>query len=176
MKENNRLDKNDPDSLEFDRILNNIRDGEITENDCEIIRNKCSRNRMGIKKIQEQGFEEDGVTHLFSTNEQADKLNDLQLLNLQQGVKQRKIARITAENSPGARLFANSNARKLINDLFLCVDSKVTLFHNMKQDWNLVNGSIGYVKEIVYAEGEKAPSLPKYILVDFGEFILGRIF
>ena len=85
-------------------------------------------------------------------------MNDLQLLNLQQGVKQRKIARITAENSPGARLFANSNARKLTNDLFLCVDSKVTLFHNMKQDWNLVNSSIGYVKEIVYEKGDKAPS------------------
>ena len=62
------MDKNDTDSREFDRILNNIRDGEITEDDCETIRDNCSRNLMGITKFKEEGFEEDGVTHLFSTN------------------------------------------------------------------------------------------------------------
>ena len=35
MKENNRLDKNDPQSVIFNRILNNIRDGKISE-ECNI--------------------------------------------------------------------------------------------------------------------------------------------
>ena len=105
---------------------------------------------MGFDEFKKRGFEDDGITHLFSTNEQADKLNDSQLLKLQQGVTKRKIVRICADNSTGARSFENAYARRLANELFLCVDAKVMLFHNLKQDSNLVNGSIGYVKEIVY--------------------------
>ena len=72
------------------------------------------------------------VMHLFSTNDQADKLNDLELLKLQQGTKNRKIARISAENSVGARKFSPQFARRLANELFLCVDAKVMLFHKFK--------------------------------------------
>ena len=77
LKENNRLDENDPKSVLFDRILNNIRDGKITEEDAKKIRKTCSRFGMGEEEIQKAGFEEDGVMYLFSTNEQADKSNDL---------------------------------------------------------------------------------------------------
>ena len=52
LKENNRLDKNDPQSVEFNRILNQIRDGKITDEDCEIIRITCSKCRMGIMKFR----------------------------------------------------------------------------------------------------------------------------
>ena len=173
LKENNRLDKNDPQSVVFNQILDNIRDGKITEEDAKIIRETCSRYDMGEEKFKKAGFEEDGIMHLFSTNEQADKLNDLELLKLQQGSKARKIARISAENSAGARSFPEKFARRLANELFLCVDAKVMLFHNLKQDSNLVNGSVGYVKDIVYEEGQGPPSLPLYVIVDFGEFYTG---
>ena len=173
LKENNRLDKNDPQSVEFNRILNKIRDGQINDQDCEIIRNTCSKYRMGFTKFREKGFENDGTTHLFSTNEKANKLNDMELLKLQQGTEKRKIARITAENSTGARSFDSTYARKLENELFLCVDAKVMLLHNLKQESNLVNGSVGYVKEIVYEDGQGPPRLPLYVVVDFGDFYTG---
>ena len=50
------------------------------------------------------------------------------------------------------------------------------LFHNLKQDSNLVNGSVGYVKDIVYEEGQGPPSLPSYVIVDFGDFYTGPNF
>lgn len=79
-------------------------------------------------------------------------MNDSELLKLQIGEKNRKVARITAVNSTGARSFDNLYDRKLANELYLCVDAKVMLFHNLKQESNLVNGSVGYVKEILYKE------------------------
>ena len=51
LKRNNRLDKNDPQSVEFNRILNKIRDGQITDEDCEVIRNTYSKHRMGFTKF-----------------------------------------------------------------------------------------------------------------------------
>ena len=77
------MDENDLDSVNFDRILGNIRNGEISDNDCEKIRKKCSRFCMGLDEFKKRGFEDDGITHLFSTNDEAAKLNDSQLLKLQ---------------------------------------------------------------------------------------------
>ena len=47
------------------------------------------------------------------------------------------------------------------------------LLHNLKQESNLVNGSVGYVKEIVYEDGQGPPRLLLYVLVDFGDFYTG---
>ena len=76
----------------------------------------------------------------------------------------------------GERKFSPQFARRLANELFLCVDAKVILFHNLKQDSNLVNGSVRYVKNIVYEEGQGPPRLPSYVIVDFGEFYTGTKF
>ena len=86
------------------------------------------------------------------------------------------MAEISAENSAGARSFPPAFARRLANELFLCVDAMVMLFYNLKQDSNLVNGSVGYVKDIVYEEGQGPPSLPSYVIVNFGEFYTGPNF
>ena len=40
----------------------------------------------------------------------------------------------------------------------MCVDSKVLLTKSLKQAENLVNGSIGFVKEIMYAKNEIQPA------------------
>ena len=112
------MDEKDPDSVVFNWILNNIRDGKISEEDGKKIRKTCSRFGMGEEELQKVVFEQDGVMHLFSTNEQADKLNDLELLKLQQGMKKRKIARISAENSAGARSFPPAFVRRLANGFF----------------------------------------------------------
>ena len=133
------------------------------------------KQKLGIILYKEID-ENNNIANLYSKNEKKDKFNDSELLKLQQGNKNRKIAQITAVNSTGARSFDNSYARKLANELFLCVDAKVMLFHNLKQESNLVNGSVGYVKEIVYKEGQGPSSLPSYVLVDFGEFYTGVIF
>ena len=50
------------------------------------------------------------------------------------------------------------------------------LFHNLKQGSYVVNGSVGYVKDIIYEEGQGIPSLPSYVIVDFGEFYTGPNF
>ena len=50
------------------------------------------------------------------------------------------------------------------------------LFHNLKQDSNMVNCSVGYVKYIGYEEGQDPPSLPSYVIVNFGEFYTGPNF
>ena len=55
--------------------------------------------------------------------------------------------------------------------------SKVSLTKNLKQAANLVNGSTGIVKDIIYAENEtQANNLPMYVIVDFGNMYTGQRF
>ena len=51
--------------------------------------------------------------------------------------------------------------KSLHNQLFTCMDSKVLLPKNLKQATNLVNGSVGFAKEIIYTKNETpASNLP----------------
>ena len=59
----------------------------------------------------------------------------------------------------------------------MCVGSKVSLTKNLKQEANLVNGSTGIVKDIIYAQNDTpVNSLPMYVIVDFGDMYTGEPF
>ena len=59
----------------------------------------------------------------------------------------------------------------------MCVYSKVLLIKNLKQVDNLINKSVGFMKEIMYAKNETPVSnLPMYAIVDFGDRYTDKIF
>ena len=176
LKENNRLDSNDPESEDFNKILEKVRDGKLDKESRLKLITKCSMYKMGMQKFGSRGFEEDGVSRLFVNNKLANEYNNMQLLKLQKN-DNRKIAKITAVNSAGARRFSEQHAQNLPNEMYLCVGSKVSLTKNLKQEANLVNGSTGIVKDIIYAEGDTpVNSLPMYVIVDFGDMYTGQRF
>ena len=47
LTENNRLDKNNPNAVEFQSFLSRLRDGKNTEEDWNTFRKKCSYYAMG---------------------------------------------------------------------------------------------------------------------------------
>ena len=64
----------------------------------------------------------------------------------------------------------------LASALYVSVDSKVVMTSNICQPAGLCNGSVGIVKDIVYDLDKTAPSLPRFIWVDFGETYTGPSF
>ena len=63
----------------------------------------------------------------------------------------------------------------LSSRLHLCVGALIFLTKNFL-NLGLSNGSQGIVKEIIYEDGETAPSVPKFVLVDFGDSYTGESF
>ena len=56
----------------------------------------------------------------------------------------------------------------------MSLDSKVLLTKELKHAANLVNGSVGFAKEIIYAENESlSNNLPMYVSVDFSDTYTG---
>ena len=74
LKENNWLDESDPDNVLFNNILEKLREGKVTEDDIYFSISKCSMYRMGVSTLKSRGFNDDGLSHLFCTNKDAEKL------------------------------------------------------------------------------------------------------
>ena len=55
LKENNRLDSNDPESEDFNKILEKVRDGKLDEESRLKLITKCSMYKMGMLKFGLRG-------------------------------------------------------------------------------------------------------------------------
>ena len=55
-------------------------------------------------------------------------------------------------------------------ELLLCKDARVMLTSNLWVQAGLVNGSLGYVQNIVYKQGNAPPKPPTYVMVEFDNY------
>lgn len=87
-------------------------------------------------------------------------------------------------NVPVAQIKARHNNKesgKLSSDdmdglepkLFLCKGARIMLTRNLWTDKGLCNGSMGYVKDIIYQEGDSPPNIPIAVVVQFDGFYEG---
>ena len=70
MDKNNRLDKNDPDTVLFDVFLNRLKNGVNTKDDWNILCRKCSYCSIGHTGWINRGFENNDVIYLHVTNKE----------------------------------------------------------------------------------------------------------
>ena len=83
------------------------------------------------------------------------------------------VAKMTAVNTgPHAKIAKTDQAGGLLNQLYLCVGSKVMLTTNLAVSHGLFNGAIGFVREILYLEGRTPSSnLPDVVMVNFPGYL-----
>ena len=170
LTENRRINKDDPTSAYFEEFLLTLRDAEVTEEDYNYIRHKCSRYSMGPKgngliEWNERGFERHDAVHLYQTNVEVQSHNNKIVQKLCQ-----PIALINGVHTGKGRSMSPDYFRGLKPSMFACVGAKMILTHNIGLSSGLCNGSIGKIVDIVYEEGDSTPSLPKCIIVDFPSY------
>jgi ATP-dependent DNA helicase PIF1 len=81
------------------------------------------------------------------------------------------IAKIEAVNSDhAARMTTSDEAGGLDSVIYISKHSKVMLTSNLWQQTGLCNGATGTVKDILYKDNQKPPSLPVSVLVEFEKY------
>ena len=170
LTETNRLDRNDPNYEAFESILHRLRDGLNTEEDWNLIREKCSYFSMGREKWIERGFDDKNVVHMERLKSQV--LAHNKHIILQVG---NPIALIESENTEKAATMRDDHFNGLDSSVYLCRESKIMLTRNYLSA-GLSNGSVGLAKEFIYDSDKSPPHLPHFIFVDFGAEYKGKSF
>uniref|UniRef100_A0A158P537 ATP-dependent DNA helicase n=1 Tax=Tetranychus urticae TaxID=32264 RepID=A0A158P537_TETUR len=81
------------------------------------------------------------------------------------------VARILAmHNAPQGARAKEDQVHGLANELYLSVGCKVMLRSNLWTEVGLVNGALGMVRQIRYKEGDRPPSLPVVVMVEFENY------
>jgi hypothetical protein len=148
--------------LPFRDLLLRIRDGTIQQDDWKSL---CTRDDIGFL-CEDASFNE--ALYLFPTRMAVMQHNIMKLRHCG------SIAAIFNADHPNPNKHSlragSEDAGGLERQLALCVNAKVMLTQNILVDHGLVNGSIGYVKSIVYAPHTAPPQLPQVVLVKFPSY------
>ena len=169
LTESNRLDPNDPEYEEFKTILQQLRDGTVTEDSWKYLTRHNTLAKLGDTAWNNRGFNSDDCIHLYCTNKKVNQRNKYILQK-----SDHPIAKIDSLNMPPrAKQDSGENTRQLPVKLFLSNECKVMLLWNINTEHGLVNGCTGIVKEMFYKPSTEPPSLPAFVIVDFGSAYKG---
>ena len=161
-----------PEAVRFLELMDRLRDGECTEEDWNLVCRTCSKSTMTSVEWNERfGDDVDDVTYLFNTNKEVNQYNNKRLTQLG-----KPIALIEAEHTGKSKSMSSDNFMGLACGLFLSVCAKVVMTSNVCLPAGLCKRTVGTVKDIIYKEGEAPPSLPWFVLVDFGDAYTGPDF
>jgi ATP-dependent DNA helicase PIF1 len=143
----------------FRDLLLRLRNGEVNLQDWKML---CTRDDTG------------GISSTTSF-QQSLYLFPTRLAVLQHNIIQLKrsgnnAAIFNAVHPPSSKHSAQAgsdDAGGLEQQLALSNNAKVMLTQNLWVDCGLVNGTVGYVKAIIYEQGTRPPQLPQVVLVHF---------
>ncbi|XP_055329698.1 uncharacterized protein LOC129582250 [Paramacrobiotus metropolitanus] len=153
---------NDPEQQHFRDALDRLSVGESTVEDYEKM---ISRNYGLLPDEERDSFKT--AIRLFTEREPAREYNIKALTDLRMPV-----AKIKAKhNNQTAARGNDQQAMGLESALYLSRGSRVMLKRNLWTDKGLVNGSLGFVREIIYAPGTSPDdAMPLAVLVEFDKY------
>ena len=156
--------RQDPSQAMLKATLNNLRVGEVCEDDCKFVNNRAL-SRLSPEEKYNYDPNNPSLIWLTETWDEANKHNYEVIASL---------------NSPVAMIKSLSKGRhsskrelgQIWDRSIICVGCRVILTKNEGSlTWaKLNNGAIGTVISIVYKEGISPPDFPEYIVVDFKNY------
>ena len=179
LSENKRLDPTDPDAADFNRFLECLADGNVTENQYKQVIKICSRDTLGEQEWRERGFNESSTTHLFTRNVDVRKKNYEEIQSLNQ-----PILKVIAYNSSAtARAKHPDFFQQMPNHEYFSRGAKVLLTKNLKPEYGLANGTTGIVKDFIWNDDDRvvthdniSDACNLFVWVDFGKQYSGPSF
>jgi len=135
------------DDQQFQNLLNHIRYKNVNVEDMKLLESRMKKN---LSEAEIARF--DDVIHLFQTNKSADCWNYEKIQALKVPVISTPLC---DDDVIGTRA------------VYLGVGVKVMLRRNLWTEYGLVNGSIGVIKQVAYADNQRKQLTPTVITVEF---------
>ena len=168
-----RQEGDDEDQQKFRDLLTRMRNNNCKKADVQLLQEQSYHKlvlKHGKEKISKMKMES---LHLFPTRDKVKEHNMgmLQTLLNDTGDKA-AVVKIEAKHSrkTGAKIPAEEFSG-LENDVFLARGARVMLNINLWVEAGLVNGAKGTIIQIVYSADDHPPGLPRFVLVQFDEYL-----
>lgn len=142
----------------YNELLSRLRNGDNTESDWELLK---TRNVNNFSKE----FADKFSPKLAYTNEAVAQMNFEKLQELKS-----PIISINAKHNNGKAKSVSSADFGLEPVLNLCEGARVMLTRNVWVEAGLCNGTMGFVKHVIYKASEKPPALPIALVVFFEDY------
>ena len=142
-------------------MLDEIANAELSQQNYNLLYN---RRETVIPKEELNNFK--NAIYLYPTCAQVKTHNETFLKNTGHPV-----ARIVSINTPNiAMRCSDEKATGLQSILYLSKNCRIMLRTNLWVAGGLTNGSLGYIREIIYADNESPPQLPQVLMVEFDNY------
>jgi hypothetical protein len=167
-----RQDKNE---VRLHRILRGLRaesaDDMLSDADIDFLHSLVLHPDNERFTSEERMRIEESSTWLFANKAPRDHRNLKKMYDLHSATN--PVARIVAKPQSKRVIASHFGEDSAQRALRTCIDCRVSICaRNINPDWGLFNGSIGTVKDIVFASGTSpnAKDVPLYVLVDFDQY------
>jgi ATP-dependent exoDNAse (exonuclease V) alpha subunit len=151
------------DQVVFRGLLDRLRMGEPVRNDWNIL-----QQRMISPNTNAERARLDRSVHIQANLNDVKKANAEKLEQLATNNAESRTCRINALEEPARSSYGldDEDFAGLQKSVYLARGSKVMITSNIWVEHGVVNGTIGYVREIIFAEGAGPPSLPICVIVE----------
>jgi hypothetical protein len=151
------------DDPNFKLFLDNVANGSLTMDDVDLIRSRCLEN---LSEEEQQSFK--NAIHLVPTWAEASDIVFHYLCSLGKPIAKWKASYSTSRRDCKNCCFKE---KSYPSKNAMCVGAVVMLLKNfIVEEWKLLNGSVGTVIDIIYANPlgpREEDAIPLYIVVDF---------
>ena len=152
--------RQEPDEIQLQELIDRIRDGKCRLSDYQLCVSRMSNslNNEDIERAKK-------ALYIIYNNDNVDKYNSAKMEEMNQ-----PIFCINAKHSgAGAKNAKSNDMGGLSTFLLICKNARVMIKCNLWKEQGIVNGSLGYIRYIIYDENVYPPNLPACVVIELDE-------
>ena len=148
--------RQNPEEKVLQDLIDHLRAGTCTAADWKVCNSRMTDQLNEVDRERSEN-----ALYVIYNNKDVDDYNDAKLAELNE-----PIFRINSRHTGEGSKVASTSTMGLAPYLRICKNARVMIRCNLWKDKGIVNGTMGYIRDIIYKKGVTPPGLPICVVVE----------